>query len=195
MRTFLLGLFLGALSGGLTHMGTGHQQFAAAVGILVAIATWFGVACIVVARDTSRSGATSTTGCPGDPARRVRAAGYLALTLGLSLVTAVACWLTLWSVLFGALLAVAVWLSGGEEWHGATPLVPRATEPPPNSGPRTGRDENDHVDGRIHVHRLRRHHQCAGYRGTRRRLGVGGTRRSPGNDRPRKDGHPQLASP
>ncbi|MFE1250215.1 hypothetical protein [Streptomyces sp. NPDC058735] len=47
-------------------------------------------------------------------ARRAQIAGYLALTTGLTLATAAAYCLNPWSVLFGALLALAVWLSGGE---------------------------------------------------------------------------------
>lgn len=41
--------------------------------------------------------------------------GYGSLTLGLTLITAVAYSLNPWTLLFGLLLAVAVWLSGGEE--------------------------------------------------------------------------------
>ncbi|MEU1466357.1 hypothetical protein ABZ467_38330 [Streptomyces sp. NPDC005727] len=50
---------------------------------------------------------------PATQGRRI--AGYVVLTVGLALITAVAYWLTPWAVFFGALLPVAVWLSGGEE--------------------------------------------------------------------------------
>ncbi|MFE1250216.1 hypothetical protein [Streptomyces sp. NPDC058735] len=53
MRILLLGLVLGAVSGGLTYHGTGHGQLSTIVFILVAVATWLGVASIVIARDTS----------------------------------------------------------------------------------------------------------------------------------------------
>jgi hypothetical protein len=42
----------------------------------------------------------------------IRITGYVSLTIGLALVTAVAYSLTPWSLLFGLLLAVAAWLSG-----------------------------------------------------------------------------------
>ncbi|MBG7704807.1 hypothetical protein HCJ76_43800 [Streptomyces sp. MC1] len=43
------------------------------------------------------------------------AGGYGALCAGLTLIAAVAYSLNPWSLLFGALLAVAVWVCGGEE--------------------------------------------------------------------------------
>ncbi|MEV5049091.1 hypothetical protein AB0N20_31990 [Streptomyces griseoincarnatus] len=63
MRVFLLGLFLGGLSGCLTYAHTGDDQVATTVGILVAVAAWLGIACIVIAGE-SRPG--SSGGGSGD---------------------------------------------------------------------------------------------------------------------------------
>ena len=59
MRVFLLGLFRGGLSGCLTYAHTGDDQVATTVGILVAVATWLGIACIVIAKESRPGGSGS----------------------------------------------------------------------------------------------------------------------------------------
>lgn len=51
MPTFLAGLILGALSGGVTWALTSDGQLGAIVGALVALACWLGVALIVFIDD------------------------------------------------------------------------------------------------------------------------------------------------
>lgn len=54
MRTFLLGLFLGAVSGGLTFANTGGDVRAAeAVAVIVAVLAWVGVGAVVIGRSDS----------------------------------------------------------------------------------------------------------------------------------------------
>ncbi|MGW7090085.1 hypothetical protein ACWGH2_42250 [Streptomyces sp. NPDC054871] len=48
MRIFLLGVLLGALSGGGAYHYTGHPQLSAAVGLVAAVATWLGVTTVIV---------------------------------------------------------------------------------------------------------------------------------------------------
>ncbi|MFI5859356.1 hypothetical protein [Streptomyces parvulus] len=52
MRIFLLGLFLGGVSGGIAQYSTGDPQLAAAVGALAAVATWLGMATLIVVLDS-----------------------------------------------------------------------------------------------------------------------------------------------
>ncbi|WP_158920596.1 hypothetical protein [Streptomyces sp. NBRC 109706] len=51
MPLFLLGLLLGALSGGGTYALTSDSQLAAIVGLIVAVVTWLGHALIVLVDD------------------------------------------------------------------------------------------------------------------------------------------------
>lgn len=52
MRTFLLGLFLGGVSGGIAQHFTGDPQLAAAVGVVAAVATWLGMATLIFVFDS-----------------------------------------------------------------------------------------------------------------------------------------------
>ncbi|CAM5682773.1 MULTISPECIES: hypothetical protein [Streptomyces] len=47
LLTFFLGLLLGSVSGTGTYAFTGHGQLAAAVGVIVFLACWLGIAAIV----------------------------------------------------------------------------------------------------------------------------------------------------
>ncbi|WP_190329526.1 hypothetical protein [Streptomyces venezuelae] len=51
MITFIAGLALGGLSGGLTFMATADGQLAAVVGVVVMLLCWLGVAAVVVLDD------------------------------------------------------------------------------------------------------------------------------------------------
>ncbi|MER6240771.1 hypothetical protein ABT185_32800 [Streptomyces clavifer] len=51
MRIFLLGLFLGGVSGGIAQHFTGDPQLATAVGAVAAIATWLGTATLIFVFD------------------------------------------------------------------------------------------------------------------------------------------------
>ncbi|MFD9248401.1 hypothetical protein [Streptomyces bottropensis] len=47
MRIFLLGLFLGGVSAGVTDHYTGDPKLTACAGILAAVATWLGSASLI----------------------------------------------------------------------------------------------------------------------------------------------------
>jgi hypothetical protein len=52
MRQFILGLLLGALSGGITYGATSDGQMAAIIGLVVAFLCWFGgIAAVIVFDD------------------------------------------------------------------------------------------------------------------------------------------------
>ncbi|MFG2225355.1 hypothetical protein [Streptomyces sp. NPDC048644] len=51
MRTFLLGLALGATSAGFTYALSADPRLAAIAGAIVAIACWLGIAAIVLTLD------------------------------------------------------------------------------------------------------------------------------------------------
>ncbi|AXI91325.1 hypothetical protein SAM9427_36770 (plasmid) [Streptomyces sp. ETH9427] len=94
---------------------TGLLLFAAGtVGLLGALYLAFPpVALLLIGLVTATAGGSILRDEPATP--RSRAAGHVTLTLGLTLTTVGAYWITPWAVLFGSLLAVAMWLSGGEE--------------------------------------------------------------------------------
>ncbi|WP_416975633.1 hypothetical protein [Streptomyces sp. 4F14] len=51
MPTFILGLVLAALSGGITYGLTTDGQLAAIVGTIAAVLTWLGIATLLIADD------------------------------------------------------------------------------------------------------------------------------------------------
>lgn len=51
MGTFILGLFLGGVSGAIAQHFTGDPQLATAVGAVAAIATWLGSATLIFVFD------------------------------------------------------------------------------------------------------------------------------------------------
>ena len=51
MPVFILGIVLGAISGGITYGLTADGQLAAIVGIVAAVLTWLGVATLIFADD------------------------------------------------------------------------------------------------------------------------------------------------
>ncbi|MFJ1653447.1 hypothetical protein ACIOC2_19070 [Streptomyces sp. NPDC088337] len=51
MGAFLAGLTLGGISGGVTYGLTTDGHLAAIVGVLAAVATWFGVATLLIFDD------------------------------------------------------------------------------------------------------------------------------------------------
>ncbi len=51
MPTFILGVVLGAISGGVTYGLTTDGQLAALVGVVAAVLTWLGVAALIFADD------------------------------------------------------------------------------------------------------------------------------------------------
>ncbi|MFJ5143036.1 hypothetical protein [Streptomyces sp. NPDC088707] len=52
MRTFLLGLLLGGISAGVTHLFTGDLQYTGVAGVLAAGLTWIGSASLVFVFDS-----------------------------------------------------------------------------------------------------------------------------------------------
>lgn len=51
MPRFILGLVLGALSGGVTFGLTADGQLAAIIGVIAAVLTWLGLATLIIADD------------------------------------------------------------------------------------------------------------------------------------------------
>ncbi|MFE7899208.1 hypothetical protein ACFU3E_17095 [Streptomyces sp. NPDC057424] len=51
MPTFILGVLLGAISGGITYGLTSDGQLAAIVGAIAAVLTWLGIASLILADD------------------------------------------------------------------------------------------------------------------------------------------------
>ena len=51
MPTFILGLLLGGVSGGVTYGLTADGQLAAIVGAIAAVLTWLGIASLLIADD------------------------------------------------------------------------------------------------------------------------------------------------
>jgi hypothetical protein len=51
MPVFILGVVLGAISGGVTYGLTADGQLAAIVGVAAAVLTWLGLATLIIADD------------------------------------------------------------------------------------------------------------------------------------------------